>query len=96
MITDIVNKSLEEGYFPECKNARVRPLLKKPNLELIKENYRPVSDLEYLSKIIERAACEQIIAFTETTATMEPLQSAYRKSHSTETALLTSNRIYYI
>ena len=89
MITDIVNRSLQEGSFPNTsKNALVRPLLKKVNLELIHKNYRPVSNLEYLSKIIERAACEQIITYVETTSTMEPLQSAYRRSHSTETALL--------
>ena len=89
LITDIVNKSLMDGQFPQdVKNALVRPLLKKANLELMHKNYRPVSNLEYLSKIIERAACEQIIAYTETTSMVEPLQSAYRQSHSTETALL--------
>ena len=43
LITDIFNKSMLGGQFPEeFKEALVKPLLKKINLELIKKNYRLV------------------------------------------------------
>ena len=89
LITDIVNKSMLGGQFPEeFKEALVKPLLKKINLELIKKNYRPVSNLAFLGKVIERCAAKQIIQHIENNGLMEPHQSAYRKHHSTETCLL--------
>ena len=54
-ITLIINKSLQTGTFPsKWKNAIIRPLLKKkgPDLELC--NYRPVSNLSFLSKVLEQ------------------------------------------
>ena len=55
-ITDIVNSSPSEGAFPEnWKTAVVIPLLKKRGLDLIFKNYRPVSNLSFVSKITERA-----------------------------------------
>ena len=54
LITKIVNKSLGEGAFcREWKTAVVRPLLKKVGLELTFSNYRPVSNLTFISKVIE-------------------------------------------
>ena len=51
IITDIVNKSTSEANMPEeLKEALVKPLLKKANLELIDKNYRLVSNLSFLSK----------------------------------------------
>ena len=56
-ITNIVNYSLQEGSFPSCfKTAHVTPLLKKAGLDRnILKNYRPVSNLSYISKLIEKA-----------------------------------------
>ena len=70
------------------QTALLRPLLKKPGLELIFKNFRPVSNLSYLSKLIEHLVCEQIVTHTEETGNLQDLQSAYRANHSTETALL--------
>ena len=54
LITKIVNKSLGEGAFcREWKTTVVRPLLKKVGLELTFSNYRPVSNLTFISKVIE-------------------------------------------
>ena len=54
LITKIVNKSLGDGAFcREWKTAVVRPLLKKLGLELIFPNYRPVSNITFISKVIE-------------------------------------------
>ena len=55
-ITKLVNLSLSNGVFPtHWKQAMVRPLLKKSGLELQLSNYRPVSNLSFLSKLIEKA-----------------------------------------
>ena len=85
----IVNTSLSQGSFTHSlKTAVVRPLLKKPNLDLVFKNYCPVSNLSYLSKIVEKVVCTQITSFAAQTKNIEDLQSAYRENHSTETALL--------
>ena len=61
VITNIINSSLESGIFPDCwKEAVVMPLLKKPGLECLFKNFRPVSNLAYVSKLTERAVFNQI------------------------------------
>ena len=52
----IVNLSLTAGVFPTpCKTSIVRPLIKRPGLDPeVLKNYRPVSNLRYVSKIIEK------------------------------------------
>jgi hypothetical protein len=89
LLTKIVNKSLQLGSMPEkLKNAIIRPLLKKLGLTLIEKNYRPVSNLAFLGKLIERASALQIVDHMTANNLMDFFQSAYRKYHSTETALL--------
>ena len=82
-----------EGNFPQSyKNATVRPLLKKHNLphdDLF--SYRPISDLNFLSKVLERIILSRINIHLRKFPSLCRFQSAYRKFHSTETALL---RIY--
>ena len=89
-ITNIVNYSLQEGSFPSClKTAHVTPLLKKAGLDRnILKNYRPVSNLSYISKLIEKAVARQINEHIAHKGISNENQSAYRVSHSTETALL--------
>ena len=53
-ITNLINNSLENGVFAnKWKTAIIKPLLKKVGLDLICKNYRPVSNLSFLSKILE-------------------------------------------
>ena len=89
-ITALINMSLQSGEFPtNFKSAHVHPLLKKSNLphnEL--KNYRPVSNLNFISKIIEKVVASQINDYLKLNNLHTPFQSAYRKGHSTETALL--------
>ena len=61
-ISNIVNLSLSEGVFPgKFKSAIVTPLLKKQTLNKDDlKNYRPVSGLNFISKVIERAVASQI------------------------------------
>ena len=89
-ITNIVNYSLQEGSFPSCfKTAHVTPLLKKAGLDKnILKNYRPVSNLSYISKLIEKAVAKQINEHIAHEGISNENQSAYRAFHSTDTALL--------
>ncbi len=88
IITDIVNESLRTGVFPdEFKLALVTPLLKKLGLEIIFPSYRPVSNLQFLSKLTERAVASQFVDYATVNRLKEVLQSAYSQYHSTETAL---------
>src|SRR5882757_9791487 len=88
-ITNIVNLSLSEGIFPDAfKNAIVKPLYKKhslPHEEL--SSYRPISNLNFISKIIERIIHTRICNHLKTFPSLSPFQSTYRPFHSTETAL---------
>ena len=68
------------------------PIIKKPGLDAeILKNYRPVSNLSFLSKVIEKVIASRIISHIENNAIIDKFQSAYKCGHSTETALL---RVY--
>jgi hypothetical protein len=88
--TKLINKSLTTGTFPSCfKQALVTPLLKKSSLDPeVNKNYRPVSNLSFLSKVTEKVVAEQLNSHLTSNGLHEPFQSAYRQAHSTETALL--------
>jgi hypothetical protein len=89
-ITEIINTSMSSGVVPTSfKTAMVTPLLKKSGLdpEALK-NYRPVSNLSFLSKTLERTVAEQLQEYLTENNLIPRMQSAYRKHHSTETALL--------
>jgi Reverse transcriptase (RNA-dependent DNA polymerase)/Endonuclease/Exonuclease/phosphatase family len=89
-ITTIINLSLSEGNFPgRFKHAIVRPKLKKtsmPPQDL--SSYRPISNLNFISKILERIIFARINSHLQSFPSISSFQSAYRKFHSTETALL--------
>ena len=89
-VTVIINKSLESGIVPSSfKEAVVRPHLKKSSLDQnVLKNYRPVSNLPFLSKILEKVALSQINVHLSQNNLKEKFQSAYKSKHSTETALL--------
>ena len=64
------------------------PLLKKPGLDADElKNYRPVSNLSFLSKLSERAVGARLVSYLNMYDLMPKLQSAYRRHHSTKTAL---------
>ena len=90
IITKIVNLSLCQGIMPgSMKTALVIPLLKKVNLILeVLKNYRPVSNLSFVSKIIERIVANRLTEFMTKHDLHESLQSSYKKFHSCETALV--------
>ena len=89
VLTALVNGFMQTGVFPaDLKQALVKSLLKRVNLDLVDKNYCPVSNLEFVRKIIERAVTDQLTHHIANSNLMEPVQSAYRKGHSIETALL--------
>ena len=62
VITKIINLSLQHGIFvDQWKYALVHPLLKKLGLELIFQNLRPVSNLQYISKLTELCSYRRMV-----------------------------------
>ena len=61
----MINMSLLTGYVPQsCKVAVIKPLLKKTTLDPeVLANYRPISNLPFLSKILERAVPNSCVTF---------------------------------
>ena len=90
LLTSVINNTLLAGVFPEqCKHAVVRPLLKKRNLDPEElRNYRPVSNLHFISKIIEILEVQRLEEHLSRFSLYDPLQSAYRSGHSIETAIV--------
>lgn len=71
------------------KKAIVTPLLKKPTLSKDDlDNYRPISNLSFVSKILEKILHTRLSTHLASFPSLSPFQSAYRKHYSTETALL--------
>lgn len=75
---------------PHCfKKAIVNPLLKKVGCDQnVLKNFRPVSNLPFLSKILEKAVLKQLLDYIKFSNLGEIFQSAYKSYHSTETALV--------
>ena len=90
LLTSIINTSFESGVFPtKLKQALIRPSLKKHNLDPEElKNYRPVSNLHFISKIIEKIVAQQLKEHVSIHSLHDPLQSTYKSSHSTETAII--------
>src|SRR3989441_5081196 len=92
-ITTLINLSISESIFPnEFKSAIVTPLHKKHSLPIEDlSSYRPISNLNFISKILERIIHNSLNHHLTSFPSLSPFQSAYRKFYSAETALL---RIY--
>ena len=89
LLAKLVNESLQTGEFPDdLKEALVALLLKKISLEPIFKNNRPLSYLPFIGKLMERCVIDQLMDHIHANNLMEPLQSAYKSCHSTETVLL--------
>ena len=90
VITRIINMSLAFGHVPtSTKTALVTLLIKKSSLDKeVLQNYQPVSNLAFLSKVLERVVCARFREYPTANCLLEPHQSTYRVNHSTETALL--------
>ena len=90
IIINIINFSLATSKFPTSfKSSIVTPILKKPSLDSsIISNYRPISNLSFLSEILEKTIYLKLSNFLLSNNLLPPTQSGFRPSHSTETCLL--------
>ena len=91
LIAHLANLSFNQGVFPShLKLAQITPLIKKPKLNRDDpSNYRPISNLNNISKILERLFLARLQPHLISSPHYNPFQSAYRSCHSTEKALLT-------
>ena len=90
VLVRIINSCLLSAKIPRpLKTAIIKPLLKKNGLDTNDcNNYRPVSNLSFVSKILERVVSQQLVQHLNANNLLDPFQSAYRHGHSCETALL--------
>ena len=88
-ITTLVNLSLSHGVFAESwKTSIVKPLLKKVGLDLIFKNYRQVSNLKFLAKLVVKCMLLQFNEHCSLNSLLPLYQSAYRIFYSCKTSLL--------
>ena len=90
IIKSVVNLSFNSASMPcSMKNAVLSPLLNNPSLDFeIFSNFRPLSNLKFLSKVIEKVAAMRLTDYLCDNDLKESLQYAYKKHHSCETAPL--------
>ena len=87
-VKHLINMSILTEVVPDkFKEARVRPLFKKGS-RLDPGNYRPVSILPVLSKVLERAVNSQLCSFLNSNGILYELQSGFRSGHSADTCLI--------
>ena len=85
----MVNLSIRHACVSDdWKTAIVKPLLKKSGLELTYKDFRPVSNLPFIAKIVEKAVLLQLLKRCEGNAPLSNFQSRFLRFHSAETALL--------
>ena len=71
------------------KISVIRPLLKKPSLDPHNPaSYRPISNLTFVSKLVERAVDARLTEHCNKYNLLPVYQSAYRSYYSTETAIV--------
>ena len=88
-LCELVNKSFSTGSVEGLKESIVVPLLKKAGLDAeILKNYRPVSDLVFLSKLSERVVAKRFDEHMSISKLHSKYEHGYKKFHSTETLLL--------
>lgn len=87
-ITNIINKSLSQGVCPTVwKTAKVNPIFKSGSKSDV-NNYRPISILPTLSKLIEKWIHLKLMAYLNNYKLLYQKQSGFRSGHSTESALI--------
>ena len=86
-VTKIINISLTTGqYLDEWKIAVVKPLIKGPNLDIEYKNFYPISNISFMTKLIQKAALTQLMTHITEQNLLPRHQNAYRKNFSKEPA----------
>ena len=87
-LTHILNLSISARMFPSSwKRSKIIPLHKKDD-PLNPKNYRPVTIVPILSKILERVVFNQLSSYLNSNHLLHPNHHAYRSGHNTTTALI--------
>lgn len=87
-LTHIVNACITQSYFPSAwKTAIIKPIPKVSSPKSV-EDFRPISILPCISKILERVLKDQMQSFIDDNKLLCEYQSGFRSGHSTETAML--------
>ena len=90
-ITDLCNLSVTSEKFPDsCKIAKLKEIYKKGSLTEA-SNYRPISLLPLISKVIEKVIYNQTSVFLNSRNLLYNYQSSFCKNHSTDYYLSFSN-----
>ncbi len=86
----MVKASLLSGTFPNSRKTAVfKPLLKKCNLDnSVLSNYRPISNLPFIGKIIEKVVFNQLNKYLRSNGYLDNFQSGFRTYHSKNTVLI--------
>lgn len=89
-VANIINLSLRDGCMPTClKSVVLSPLLKKPDADFSQfKNFRLISNLKALSKIIEKSVALQLTNYLMNNNLLETSKSAYKAHYSTETVIV--------
>ena len=88
-LADIINLSFQTGiYIDVLKVSKVAPIFKEKGSDLDSSNYRPISLLSNINKIIEKIMHERLYSFLEQNKCIYELQYGFRAKHSTSHALI--------
>ena len=88
-LREIINLSFSMGIYPsKLKIAKVNPIYKDKGDPLLFENYRPISLLSNINKIIEKLAYKRLNSFLNKYNCIYDLQFGFRAKHSTDHALI--------
>ena len=89
-LTRLCNATILEGGMPQSqRTAIVVPRLKGAGLDPNDvKSYRPISNLSFMSKVIERVIFRQLVVYLDSNNLIPKFQSGFRKHHSTESATL--------
>ena len=86
-ISDLINLSISLSSVPDsCKVAKLKPLFKKGS-KLKPTNFRPISLLPLIWKVLEKVVHDQTQTFLTENSILYCYQSGFRKLHSTDTCL---------
>ena len=86
-VTEICNLSIKSKIFPDpCKLAKLKPIFKKGS-RMDPSNYRPISLLPLISKILEKNLHDQTIDYLAQYNILYIYQSSFRTKHSTDLCL---------
>lgn len=90
LIITVIKQSIQNGHIPPAlRTAIIRPLLKKPTVSPeVLANFRPVSNLPFLSKVLEKVVAVHPQDHLRHNSLSDTFQSGFRSAHSTETAMV--------